>query len=179
MPVPLWAGVLWGFAEATFFFIVPDVLLGWACLSGLRSGTKALSAVLAGSLAGGMLVYGLEIWQPATTRALIEHVPYIRSDMFASVTVSYQEHGAYGMLYGPSSGIPYKIYALLAPQYFGAATFLAMSIPARLERLALVWIVFTLVGRLLSQKQHMSNGIVAAFYGLFWVAIYAFYWSRG
>ena len=31
---PLWLGFLWGFAEGTLFFIIPDIVLSWAALAG-------------------------------------------------------------------------------------------------------------------------------------------------
>src|SRR4051812_49427451 len=59
---PLLTGIVWGLAEATWFFIVPDVLL---CYWGLRSGKKALIAtlaVVAGAMIGAVFLYGALDW---------------------------------------------------------------------------------------------------------------------
>ena len=44
---------LWGFAESTLFFIVPDVLLTWLALSLPRRALRACYWALGGALAGG------------------------------------------------------------------------------------------------------------------------------
>ena len=63
----------WGFAEATLFFIVPDVpLTGVGCRS-LRAGLKAMSAALVGALLGGMLMYNAGAAAPETTIAELSH----------------------------------------------------------------------------------------------------------
>src|SRR5437667_439728 len=45
-------GLLWGFAEATLFFIVPDVLLGAVALFAPRAAPRLLAFTLAGALVG-------------------------------------------------------------------------------------------------------------------------------
>jgi len=177
-PVPLWLSVVWGFAEATLFFIVPDIVLGWESLGGWRRGTRALAAIVVGALVGGLLVYGLAAMWPEAMRNAVASVPFVRGAMFATVAEAYDGHGAAGMLLGPTSGIPYKIYAVLAPQSFGVLSFAIFSIPARLERLALSWLVFALLGRWLAPVIARHRWATAALYALFWAGIYAYYWSR-
>lgn len=177
-PVPLWLSLVWGFAEATLFFIVPDVVLGWESLGGWRRGTKALAVIVAGALAGGLLVYGLAAIWPDAIRHAVASVPFVGDAMFATVAAAYDGHGAIGMLLGPTSGIPYKIYAVLAPQSFNVLSFAIISIPARLERLALSWLVFALLGRWLAPVIARNQRATAALYALLWAGIYSFYWSR-
>ena len=78
------------------------------------------------------------------------------------------------MLKGPLSGIPYKIYATLAPKYMSPATFLCFSIPARLERLALTWLLFGFFGLLFRQSLPVFRGIGHLTY---WIIVYILYWS--
>ena len=60
---------IWGFAEATVFFIIPDVWLTAVTLKADRRQTgEAFGWCLAGAILGGILVYG-------TARA---HVQYLR-----------------------------------------------------------------------------------------------------
>jgi hypothetical protein len=47
------AAAVWGLAEATLFFVVPDVLLTWLAAFRPRVACKAVVACLAGALAGG------------------------------------------------------------------------------------------------------------------------------
>ncbi len=46
--------LIWGFAEATFFFIVPDVLLTLIALKNWRLATRACLWSLGGALIGGV-----------------------------------------------------------------------------------------------------------------------------
>lgn len=52
----LMAGI-WGFAEATFFFIIPDVILTLIAMHGLRRGMTACLIALFGAMLGGIVIY--------------------------------------------------------------------------------------------------------------------------
>ena len=176
-PVPVWMSFLWGIAESTLFFIVPDIILGWACLTGVKNGLKSLAAVLAGAVLGGLLMFGFAMHWPEASLSLVSRLPLVRDWMIADVSRSYLEHGVAGMLFGPSSGIPYKVYAVLAPPHADALTFALVSVPARMERLALSWAAFTLMGLALRRWRPLrSRSVPVIFIGL-WIAIYAWYWS--
>jgi len=56
-PWSLWAGFAWGFAEATLFFIVPDLLLTFIALYSFRRSVKVLAFILLGALVGGTLMF--------------------------------------------------------------------------------------------------------------------------
>jgi hypothetical protein len=172
---PLWLGLLWGVAEGTFFFIVPDVILSWASLSGARNGLRTLCAIVAGSLVAGVLMYSWASWRPASSRAVVASVPFVKPSMFERVQLNYLKHGAAGMLQGPSSGIPYKVYAVLAPPLVSLLAFLLMSIPARIERLALSWLGFTILGRIFPSWLARHRSVAAFLFLAFWIVIYAFY----
>jgi hypothetical protein len=47
----------WGLAEATLFFLVPDILITWVALTSLRRALLSSLWVLAGALAGGCLMH--------------------------------------------------------------------------------------------------------------------------
>lgn len=178
-PPPLWASLAWGLAESTVFFLVPDIVLGWACLAGPRDGLRSLIAILAGALLGGLGLYVLALFWPDAARQVVGELPFVRGWMFDSVSQSYVQHGAAGMLYGPSSGIPYKVYAVLAPQHLDAMSFLLASIPARIERLALSGVTFALVGLALRRWWRTPlRSPVAVVYALVWCGLYAIYWAK-
>jgi membrane protein YqaA with SNARE-associated domain len=175
---PAWLGFLWGFAESTLFFIIPDVLLSWASLAGARCGVKLLAAILAGALVAGIVMYAWASAEPAESRAAVAAVPFVRERMFEKVTEDYQEHGLTGMLYGPNSGVPYKIYAILAPSQHQPLQFVLLSIPARLERLALSWLVFTGIGLAFQRWIRRHRPLTAVLFVAFWSITYAIYWSH-
>src|SRR5437016_13338452 len=71
-------GLFWGFAEATVFFIVPDVLLGAVALFAPRAAPRVLAFTLAGALAGGALTYGVSSeLDPSRSEAVLERVPTV------------------------------------------------------------------------------------------------------
>src|SRR6185436_11985528 len=72
---------LWGLGEATFFFIVPDVLLTLIACRALRPAMKTTVATLIGALAGGALMYTMGALEPATARGFLEHIPAISPDL--------------------------------------------------------------------------------------------------
>ena len=101
----------WGLAEATFFFIVPDVLLILiACRAlTLRPVVKAKVAALVGAIAGGALMYSFGVREPQTARVFLDHVPTISPALIAEVERQTNESGLLAVLIGPVKGIPYRI----------------------------------------------------------------------
>ena len=175
---PLWLGFLWGVAEGTLFFIVPDVILSWASLTGARNGLRTLCAIVAGSLVAGVLMYSWASWRPESSRAVVASVPFVTPSMFETVRLDYRKHGAAAMLQGPGSGIPYKVYAVLAPPVCSLATFVTISIPARIERLVLSWLGFAILGRAFADWLTKHPWGTALLFAAFWIVTYAVYWVR-
>ena len=87
---PLTLGFAWGFAEATLFFIIPDVIIGWAALSGWRSGLRMLLAAISGALAGGLVLYAVATARPAAALAAVEAVPFVHHAMIERVAGDYR-----------------------------------------------------------------------------------------
>ena len=174
---PSWFGFLWGFAEGTFFFIIPDLVLSWASLAGARSGIKILGAILAGAVVGGLCIYAWALWRPDSARFAVAAVPFVRTKMFGKVQEDYRAHGVSGIFYTLGTGIPYKVYAVLAPSVTSPVTFGLISIPARFERLALSWLVPTMLGLFLKRWIRHHRRLTAALWLGFWIVIYAVYWS--
>ena len=124
---PLALGFLWGLAEATLFFIIPDVVIAWAALSGWRSGLRMLLAALAGALLGGLILYAIAVARPAATVATITEVPFVGRAMIERVADRYRSLGAAAILLAPGNGIPYKVYAALAPPAADPFSFVLLS----------------------------------------------------
>ncbi len=168
--------LVWGFAEATLLFIVPDVLITWLAL---RSGRRAWHAclwVLAGALIGGSAMW---LWgrndSAAALRAL-DAIPAISAEMCARVAHEIRQDGAVSLLRGPIRGVPYKIYAVQA----GAVgmplwSFLAISVPARLARFIIIAALTVLACRVFSKAPLSARRAIHL--GL-WTAFYAWYLWR-
>jgi membrane protein YqaA with SNARE-associated domain len=168
------ASLLWGFSEATLFFIIPDVLLSAVAL---RSGKKAVNAcfcALIGALIGGSILYVWGAGQPSESAQIIERVPAIDQTMIREVKVSLASDGLIAMVLGPTKGIPYKIYAITANSVgISYLTFLIASIPARFLRFFLVSILTWSISTYVLKKQSMK--IKYTIWAAVWIIIYIFY----
>src|SRR5262245_24998294 len=130
---------LWGLAEATFFFIVPDVFLTVVARRALKPALKATLAALGGALLGGVLMYALGRRHATTIEAFLDRVPSISPETIARVAEQIREKGSMAILFGPLMGIPYKIYAVeWGAQERSVVTFVLISVPARYVRFFLV-----------------------------------------
>jgi len=127
-----------GFAEATLFFIVPDV---WISLLALRSGHDALIAclyTLGGAIIGGIIMYYLGRANLEKLNVALDRIPAIRPKDIEKVQSDLIRSGVKAVLFGPLLGIPYKIYAVNAHTVMSSLAFLLISIPARVIRFILV-----------------------------------------
>src|SRR5262245_25681988 len=127
------AALVWGFGEATLFFLIPDVLLSWVALRDGRPAWVACGWATAGALAGGALMYGWGGVDRDSAVAALDYVPAINRDMIDSVEEQINNHGIGALFFGPLTGTPYKIYAVQAGAgHLGLASFLLVSAPVRL-----------------------------------------------
>lgn len=168
---------LWGFAEATLFFLVPDIwLTAIAVRRGLKPALLACLAALAGALLGGLVMYGWGASNPETARAVLDWVPGIDVTMIAEVQTALNEDGAMAMFLGPLQGVPYKIYAVeAAGAGVGLATFLIISVPARLLRFLMLAVAVRAILRALSGHvdPRFRTGLLAGA----WIVFYAAYFT--
>ena len=167
---------LWGFAEATLFFVVPDVLLSWLALRSLKRGLIACLFALLGALVGGVVMWVWGRSNPDTARAIFEALPALEATTIATVRQQLTDSGITALFLGPLGGTPYKIYAVEAADLgFGLATFLAVSIPARLARFVLVT---TVVGALSwSLRERISLRTQQAIHVACWTVFYAWFFA--
>jgi membrane protein YqaA with SNARE-associated domain len=174
-------GLFWGFAEATVFFIVPDVLLGAVALFAPRAAPRVLAFTLAGALAGGALTYGVASeLRPSQSESVLDRVPTVKDSAIQRVDREMRDHGPRSIVYGPlRMGTPYKLYARAAAvedEAFGS--FFLWSIPGRLERMLPVTLVAGLVGFLARGWIARRPRAVLASYGASWLAVYVVYAVR-
>lgn len=168
------AAGLWGLAEATVFFIVPDVLLSWLALKDLGKALRACLWALAGALLGGAVIYYLGASNPEPVRAVFAALPGISDATIGDVSLQLQETGLLALFIGRLIGTPYKIYALEAAALgLGPLPFLLVSVPARVIRFVLVASVFALLARYLRRIASLTAIRVMHLAG--WAAFYAWY----
>jgi len=188
-PRPIWerrmlalpglvAAFLWGLAEATFFFIIPDVFLSFVAMLDWPSTWKHIVAALAGALLGGALLFHWAQADPEAAHAAIARVPFITPGMFAKVNSGLDTMGLLAVLTGSVSGVPYKLYAVEAPRVATQFAFLLATPPTRAVRFTLVWMIFGAAAGWLRKKYTLSTRKLAYIHGVVWIVSYAFYWGR-
>ena len=165
---------LWGFAEGTLFFILPDVPLSLAAMFRPRRALLHVAAIVAGAVLAGAVMFNWSAHGP-TARRTVAHVPLVTPAMFERAESDYRQFGVWAASNGPTRGIPYKVYAVEAPEHSSLWPFLLVTIPARLWRLLVVWLGFAGAGVLLRRLGHAS--IAPVVHALFWIATYAVYWA--
>ena len=168
-----------GLAEATLFFIVPDVLLTLLACRALRPALKATVAALAGAMIGGAIMCALGGGSPDYARSLLDHVPGINPSLISSVETQIREQGLIAMMLGPIKGIPYKIYAVEWGARRGSFfSFLLASIPARGTRFLLAAAGARAIARLIEPLTRHRARTEMLLLALFWVVLYSFYFAR-
>lgn len=161
-----WAAVasaaLWAHAEAIWFFIIPDVLITWYALRDPRRLPLVLLAALGGAAVGGAQLYGLAANDPDGALLLVEAVPAIAPALIDRASAALAATGGPALLLGGVSGVPYKIYAALAPaQGMGLIEFLSWTLAARGLRFALAALVGLAAGLMLRGRPQLATRIWA------------------
>jgi membrane protein YqaA with SNARE-associated domain len=177
-PSILWAGFAWGFAEATLFFIVPDVLLTLVALFSFRRSQRLLACILLGALAGGSIMFYLGAKDPVRAQAVVQRVPFVSHAMFDKTQLAFQRDGIWALTKSPGNGIPYKVYAVQANKYSGLLLFLMVSLLARLERFALFWLIAGAMGFFFRKNICRQPRITVLAHASIWILGYAWYWSK-
>ena len=174
-----WPGIaltfLWGFAEGTLFFVLPDVPLSLAAMFRPRRAIIHLVAIVAGALLAGAAMFAWSARGPSARHA-VGQVPLVTPVMFERAESDYREFGIWATAKGPIRGIPYKVYAVEAPEHATFLAFLLVTIPARTWRLIAVWLGFAGAGLILRRLGRQS--LAPALHATFWIGVYAVYWAR-
>ena len=172
------AAALWGFAEATLFFIVPDVLLTW--IAGFRPerAGPALGACLIGALLGGALMFSLAARDPQGTSQLVERVPAVSVQLLDRTGAAFDDDYGAQMLRGGLSGVPYKVMAVEASIHDGSVfRFLAWSLPARLPRWIALMVLARGVAGFVRRRSARADRWLNGLWLAAWCTVYAVYFS--
>jgi hypothetical protein len=164
----------WGAAEASFFFLVPDILLSFVALTAPRRVWGHLAAAMAGALLVGALMFQWSASMPAA-RAFVAEVPRVSTSMFDKADADLRTHGAWGAVFGPARGIPYKVYAVQAPSHaITLGAFVAASVPARLWRMLATVAVFAVIG--MAFRKFGKPRWAMPLHAIFWTVSVTAYW---
>lgn len=175
---------LWGLAEASVFFIVPDVIISVIAIQyGFKQGLFAVCAAVIGAMLGGALLYAWGRSDIASARAFFDLLPAIAPTTIARAGNDIaQPLFGLSVLKGSVTGVPFKLYAAEA----GAAAvplwkFVALTPLVRLPRFLLAASLSASLSAGLSAWVGKAAGPVSPrakmmiLIGL-WVVFYAIYW---
>ena len=167
---------VWGLFEATFFFIIPDMILTFIAIHGFKEGLDASLYALAGALIGGSIMYKMAERKFANAYKFVNRIPAIGKKMLDNVELSLKEKGIVAMITGPIRGIPYKAFAIFAPKVginFGA--FLLASIPARFIRFFFTSMIAWLLADVLFD--YIPMWAKYSVWGIVWIIVYIIYFQ--
>ncbi len=165
----------WGLAEATFFFLVPDILLSRIAIRGLAPALWASLAAVAGAVLGGIIMYLAGQGAFAATCRFLDFVPAISPKMIAEAGADVTARGFLpALLSGALSGVPYKIYAAWAGHVnVPVLWFVAASTLARAARF--VTVVFLSWGAAQILSRGLSRRHLYILHAALWVIFYVWY----
>ena len=170
------AAVLWGFAEATLFFVVPDVLLSFVAVRKLRPALITSLFAACGALAGGTVMYAWGAQDEPAALAVLQHVPAVGPAMIERVDAEISSSGLVTLFVGPFSGKPYKIYAVKAAAHgVSLPVFLLISFPARALRFLLVSLVVNVLSSRVFGNWKLERRWMLV--GVFWTFFYIVFWT--
>lgn len=170
------ASALWGFAEATLFFILPDVLLSYLAMNKKQSIVKYSVMALLGALIGGTVMYWLGVYYQSTAWQIVESVPAIDVELMDKVGAWMMQDGLAAIFLGPSQGLPYKAFAVQAyGSGIGFWWFMLISVPARLVRFLVIAYLARLISIMLFRGLTRKTKIMI--WLLSWFTIYSFYFA--
>jgi hypothetical protein len=173
------AAFVWGFAEATLFFIAPDVFGGAVARLAPRRAVRAAAAAVAGAVVASVVLFGWASASGQTARAVIGAVPAVHPWMFTEAARSLADQGGVVMIASAFTGIPYKVWAFeMVVESWTLLSLMAWTIPARALRLGLVAGGAGLVGWFGRRRIVVGPWLVLGVWLAIWVAIYVEYWTR-
>jgi membrane protein YqaA with SNARE-associated domain len=175
MGVMLGVAALWGLAEATLFFFVPDVWISFVAVRlGWRPALFAACLACAGAFVGGAVMYVWGSYDPVVAPMILTVIPAISPAMVEMAGEDLREHGLIAMLTGAFTGVPFKIYAVEAGVIgSGLISFLMVAIVARLARFILAALIAATAAQVM--RRFFSEPTILGVLSVFWIVFYAWY----
>jgi membrane protein YqaA with SNARE-associated domain len=142
-----WLQFTWAFAEATFWPILPDFLLVPLALGTPRHARRLLLCAITGMALGGSGLYLFAYRQPAAAMHLLQQLPTVRAGARDRARDDLAAHGLAAFLFQPVSGVPFKVWALLAgSQGRSPLQAIPLFVLARSARMAILTLAASLIG---------------------------------
>jgi hypothetical protein len=165
----------WAMCEALFWFIIPEFLLLLVIFMRTKRKRELLIYNILGTVAGTVLAFSFNL--PVH---LIERLPYIQPAMTAQVAAWFEKSGIFALIHQPFSGVPYKVFAYLAPNYhFLIIFFIIVVVLVCVARYLIVYVVLNFISPLLHRyvyRNYIYLFLVVVFiYSLIFIRVYNSY----
>lgn len=174
------AAFLWGYCEATWFFVIPDVGLTFIALHlGWRRSLRPLAGAVLGAGLGAATIYLFRDWHWPW---LWSHLPGFLPGMLPMAGAQLQAEGASALLEGPQAGIPYRVYVwLAAAQGVSLGSILAWTPLARIPRMLVPMLIAVgfqqLCSRMPAPVGPRYREVNRGLWICLWTLLYAAYWG--
>jgi membrane protein YqaA with SNARE-associated domain len=123
--------------EALIWFVIPEFLLLMIVFMRIRRKRELLYYDIYGTAAGTLIAYIAHL--PVQS---IEKLPYIQTEMVTQVKSWYDDQGIFALIHQPFSGVPYKVFTHLAPEYgFFLPLFLLFAVVVRISRYYIAYVI--------------------------------------
>lgn len=167
----------WGVAEATVFFIIPDVFLSYVAVRrGWRRGLALCVVATGGAMLGGLAAYLWGMLHYDSAVAVFERLPAVDAAMIEAVRGEIANRGVVATLFGPIQGQPYKLYAAASGDTgAGWAALMAITVPARIVRFAIT--AFAAGWLRERTARWLSERTALGIWAFFWMIVYVAFWS--
>lgn len=173
------AAFVWAAAEAVVFFLVPDVVVGAVALYEPRRWWRVAVAAVAGSLAGGLVLWSATLAAADPLWPLMDAVAGVSPAMIERVETTLADGCREALVTQPFSGAPYKLYVTGWSQAGCGGGTLALWTPVgRALRLVPAAGIAGVVGTLLRPAVGARPGTVLAVYVAGWAGFYLAYFLR-
>jgi len=170
-----WLTLMWGFSEALFFVLVPDIILTRQSLLNRKSSWSLLAMAVGGALVGASVAYLLLHNRAEFYVSLLENLPGISTAMITGTERELTESGFWGVIRGSFGGMPFKLYTHAAFQLnVPLWLFLLWSLPARGLRFALLMLISSIIGK---RARSVDRATLSRIHVGIWLAFYVAYFS--
>jgi membrane protein YqaA with SNARE-associated domain len=134
-------------AEATVWPILADFLLVPLVLGRPRRAGKHLAGAVTGMALGGIGLYLFAFQWPARGRRLLSRLPTVHAAAIDRAEKGLAAHGLAIFIFQPISGVPFKVWALLAgSEGRSPLRAIPLFIVARAARMAIVTLTVRIIG---------------------------------
>lgn len=170
-------GFLWGVAEASLFFVVPDVWTGWIAIVAPRRAISVFLVTTLGAVLGALLLFLVAPWATDTLVAWFALVPGLLPGDLATAREQLATQGIVAFTASPLGGIPLKLYAFGAGlDGVGALPLVVGVVLNRLVRVGGFTLLMGIAGALGRPLVRRRPGFVAVVYVAGWCLFYGTFW---